>query len=419
MVSSWFTTQIRACWALTCSPTSLVSPILTTKESNTNTNQHSNSYQYSRTKDGDDRSNNNNNNKEWGENYGIGKVLSTLTSTTATSFSSWTESFLSNTSTMVARQPGSSHGSCSIPQKGRKSSRTASAAAAAIPTSRKQTFLGQQIIATTNACTGAIAATSASASAFVKKAAKKNKKNELLYPISPYDEIPIIRDLFDQLSPYSMSRSMSMSMSSSRDREQQEFRQERQDVPGRHKHRQGRNKKESRRNDRYAVHTTNTNGAGGQRQRRHQQRDGTKARAQTGSRTRTRTPAPASRNRNDAHEVPFVIQMPSTPTYSEDSELSLDECLGQYLHTEDEQRDQRSIKLTPHPSFEEDDVFDQPTALDVHHLYHASVRAEQELVWPSDEDNLSRKKNMITTKNRGSTKSATTKVRHRHRFRLV
>eukprot|EP00535_Pseudo-nitzschia_heimii_P002388 CAMPEP_0197193612 /NCGR_PEP_ID=MMETSP1423-20130617/27607_1 /TAXON_ID=476441 /ORGANISM="Pseudo-nitzschia heimii, Strain UNC1101" /LENGTH=76 /DNA_ID=CAMNT_0042646843 /DNA_START=1 /DNA_END=228 /DNA_ORIENTATION=+ len=40
---------------------------------------------------------------------------------------------------------------------------------------------------------------------------KKGKKNELLHPISPYDEIPSIRALFEKLSPTPRIRSSTIS----------------------------------------------------------------------------------------------------------------------------------------------------------------------------------------------------------------
>eukprot|EP00536_Pseudo-nitzschia_multiseries_P003725 jgi/Psemu1/252935/estExt_Genewise1Plus.C_580090 len=362
MISSWLT-QARTCWSLACGPTE--APV-TTRESYQ-------SDQHSRTNDDDSIGNNNRS-----KSYGIGKVLSTLTNSTATSFSSWTESCLPNSNTssrsnkndkdgtednnhqrnqdipiMVLRQLESNGGS--IPQHFIKPSKNASAMI-----SHKQGFSGE------------IATGLRNDSPFTKKV--KNKKNELLYPISPYDEIPTIRDLFDQLSPHPGLSSLGRG-------QQEEFRQERQDLPSRYKH--GRKQEGGKKMGHPETH--------------HQKSD--------------RTPVPVSRNRNDAHDVPVIIEMPTTPTYSEDSELSLDECLKQY---DEDERDQRS--LTPHPSFQEGNINEQPTAVDVHHIFHASIKAEQELVWPSDEDDLSAKKKMIVSKNRDNPKS---KARHRHRVRLV
>ena len=333
MISSLFT-QITHCWSLTCSPATLS----TTEE----VHQSDKS-----TNDDDDNSFSK---KRRSKSYGIGKVLSTLTSSTAVSFSSWTDSFLSNNNSssnrhrheellespmMVFRHNGSK---TSVHQQVQNSSETV----ASTSIRRKSNSIVEVV-------TGVGPASSMK---------KNTKKNELLHPISPYDEIPTIRDLFEQLSPHQG--------------QQEELRQERQDR---------------KKNYRRSVH---------------QQRD--------------RAPAPAevssnwSRSRDGAHEVPIVIEMPKTPTYSEDSELSLDECLRQY---EEDQRDQRS--LTPHPSYE-DDLNCLPTALDVHNLYHAFVMREQELTWPSDEDSVAPQKETSMTKNR---KKTTNKVRRHHRVRLV
>mmetsp|Transcript_19136 Transcript_19136/g.22139 ORF Transcript_19136/g.22139 Transcript_19136/m.22139 type:complete len:115 (+) Transcript_19136:3-347(+) len=114
-----------------------------------------------------------------------------------------------------------------------------------------------------------------------------------------------------------------------------------------------------------------------------------------------------------------MIEIPLSPVYSEDSELTMDENLWQ--NDEDDERDQRS--LTPHPSFEDELQYQSTTisATEFHHLYHASVKADQELVrWPSDENeddnDISYQKKMTMKKNRKKTKL---NPRRHYRVRLV
>jgi hypothetical protein len=176
----------------------------------------------------------------------------------------------------------------------------------------------------------------------------KVTKNELLYPISPYDEIPAIRDLFKQLSP-------SPRLDTRVQRDKKEMRQERQ--------------------DRMKMNS---------RHRGHQERDGTAPPFDV--------PISFPRSRDDPHEVPIMIEMPTTPSYSEDSELSLEECLRR---CDEDYRDQRSLK--PHPCHEHGLKYDQPTSLDVRHLHHASVKVDDELNWPSDEDSITPTKTRTMT----------------------
>jgi hypothetical protein len=208
-----------------------------------------------------------------------------------------------------------------------------------------------------------VASTGGGSSSFIEG---KETKNELLYPISPYDEIPAIRDLFKQLSP-------SPRLNYGVQRQQKEMRQERQDH--------------IKRNNRH---------------RGYQERDGTAPPFDA--------PNSFSRFRDDPHEVPIMIEMPTTHSYSEDSELSLEECLRR---CDEDYRDQRS--LTPHPCYEYELNY-QPTSLDVHHLYQASVKVDDELNWPSDEDSISpTKTGIMTEKHERNGK----KIRHCRRVRLV
>jgi len=187
------------------------------------------------------------------------------------------------------------------------------------------------------AVAAAQATISGNTSSFMKR---KIKKNELLYPISPYDEIPAIRDLFKQLSP---TPRQNLGVEGQR----KELRQERQDNVKRNYSHGGR-----------------------------QQRD------------RKSTPVDTSdyvsRFMNDAHEVPIMIEMPTTPSYSKDSELSLEE---------EDYREQDP--LTSHASCEFDFTY-QPAPLYSRHLHEASFSSD----WPSDEENALTNKTIITTKKR-------------------
>ena len=83
----------------------------------------------------------------------------------------------------------------------------------------------------------------------------------------------------------------------------------------------------------------------------------------------------------DAHQVPFIVEIPSFPTYSEDSELSLDENLLQ---------NEGDVRERDHRSYHRSGELDRhPTILSscFHLFYHASGKEDQEFCWPSDEDN--------------------------------
>lgn len=212
----------------------------------------------------------------------------------------------------------------------------------------------------TSAIVAAVAATCGGGSGFTES---KVTKNELLYPISPYDEIPAIRDLFKQLSP-------SPRLDYGVQREKKEMRQERQDhIKSNCRH------------------------------RGHQERDGTAPPFDV--------PIYFPRSRDDPHEVPIMIEMPTTPSYSEDSELSLEECLRR---CDEDYRDQRS--LTPHPCYEYGLNYYQPTPLDVHHSHHAFLKVDDEMNWPSDEDSMApTKTRSMTEKHKRNGK----KIRRCHR----
>lgn len=340
MIPSWFT-QITACWSFTC-------------ELSTEVNQ-------SKSIDNEDDSTS----KRRRKIFGTGKVLSALTRSNTTSFSSWTDSLISNSHRSNEELPimvfRKSNNRTNVYQ-GKKTKQMKSATVSRHQDGSSKEFNGVSTTVTS-----------------------KKKKNELIYPVSPYDELPTIRHLFDQLSPQTRPNSWN---------QEQELRQEQQD--GTRRHQQERQHVIRKKNDRPIGH---------------QPRD----RPPVDTITEASKLWSLSR---DAHEVPIMIEMPSSPVYSEDSELSLDENIWQ--DNDDDERDQRL--LTPHPSYE-DELHWQPstiTAMEFHHLYHASVKAEEELIWPSDEDNNnnnnSTQNKMITKKNR--TKS--TKVTQRdHRVHLV
>lgn len=163
------------------------------------------------------------------------------------------------------------------------------------------------------------------------------KKNELLYPISPYDEIPAIRDLAKKLSPEPRQDPGVL-------RESFETRQTRQEAL-RNSHRQS----------------------------LHQERD-------TGEK-KFGAPSSFPLFINDAHEVPTTIELDKKPSFSEDSGVSLDEFLrssGESYH------DGRSSTLH---LFDACDHNSQLSPFDVHPSYHAaSVDVREDMEWPSDED---------------------------------
>jgi hypothetical protein len=339
MIPSWLT-QITACCSFTCALS-------------TEVNQ-------SRSIDNEDDSTS----KKRRKSFGIGKVLSTLTGSTTTSFSSWTDTLISNSHRSNGESPimvfRKSNNRTNVHQ-GKKTRQMKSATVSRHQDGSSKEFTGVSTTITS-----------------------KKKKNELMYPVSPYDELPTIRDLFEQLSPQTRPNSRN---------QEQEPRQEQQDVNRRHQ--QERQQVIRKKNDRASGH---------------QPRD----RPPVNTITEESKIWSLSR---DAHEVPVMIEMPSSPVYSEDSELSLDENLWQ--DNDDDERDQRS--LTPHPSYE-DELHWQPstiTAMEFHHLCYASVKAEQELIWPSDEDNSnnnSTQDKMITKENR---KKSTKVTQRDHRVHLV
>ena len=191
------------------------------------------------------------------------------------------------------------------------------------------------------------------------------RKNELLYPISPYDEIPTIRDLLKQLSLEPRRVPMVQ-------RHQMEMRQTRQETIKNNYHRSG-----------------------------CQQRDATDF--------LFNAPSSSPRFTNNAHEVPTVIEMPITPSYSEDTELSLEECLR---CNDEDFRDQPSIARHPVDAY---DFNVRPVHLNVHQSRHKSAKVHRELDWPSDEDTVPPNTSVVTKRHKKNDK----KFNRRHRFQLV
>lgn len=158
------------------------------------------------------------------------------------------------------------------------------------------------------------------------------RKNELLYPLGRYDEIPVIRDL---------AKKLSLEPNRNRDiqRPRAETRQTRQDNTRRKKRHGG-----------------------------HQQRDATASSFHV---------PPSSIN--DAHEVPRMIEIPASFSFSKDSEVSFEDC---FKHNDSEDRDQSSIIPLQPNRFEFNKHY---MHFDVHHQKHF-VNDESELDCPSDED---------------------------------
>lgn len=334
MISSWLT-QITTCWSFVCSP---ASPLSTRNETS-----QSNGQSCIGSVSGNEK-------KVWSKSYGVEKVLSTITSSTAISSFSLTGIFSSinktrncsinrideEAQTMVVRQP-ESHGQTpnhldKVRRKG-------------------------------------VAPEGTGSSSFASLSYKQGeKKSELLYPVSPYDEIPVIRDLFEHLSPFTES------VHRRRDAENEPL-QEREDVASRHRE----NRKVKNRIGLLRIPRRECNYL--------------------------------TRDRNDPNEVPFVIEMPTTPTYSDDSELSLDEGIRQY---EEDQRDQHSLTL--HLSYEDDLDKYQRMARNIHNLDQASEKSELESGWPSDEEKSPHQKKTNVNK---KYRKGTQKARARHQLILV
>ncbi|KAG7340552.1 hypothetical protein IV203_024095 [Nitzschia inconspicua] len=178
-----------------------------------------------------------------------------------------------------------------------------------------------------------------------KVALKKNdvqanihrKTNQLVQAISPYDELPVMQDLFDQLSPnptvskHLEQREVPQHRTQSMTKEKQDQREQQRDPP--------------MKTSPYFEHDFYMSSYTG------------------------------------AHDVPTMIEIPRIPTKSEEeSELTLN---GTWKGSDCTADDRGPRSLTPHPSFEEV----EPTDVDFQYLFQAGMTADEEL-WPSDEERL-------------------------------
>ncbi len=175
------------------------------------------------------------------------------------------------------------------------------------------------------------------------------RKNELFHAISPYDEIPAIRDLCVKLSPEPRQDPGDLRQPSSETRQTRQTRQE-------------------------AIRNAH-------RQTVHQKRDAEEKPFDA--------PSSFAHFSNSAHEVPSTIELPILPSLSEDSELSLDEFFSR--NNDKDNRDQPSSAIH---SFDVCDIYSQLSRMDVfHQSYHASADVRGDIEWPSDEDTAPASKN--------------------------
>jgi hypothetical protein len=227
----------------------------------------------------------------------IGKVLSSIASSATTSCSSWTESytqiFQNEEETMVFKK--------AINRGGR---------------SKTAAHVDDKRGVVSNA---------------------HRKKNQLVQAVSPFDELPVIQDLFEQLSPKPKLLTPS---------EQREAPHQR---PLKDQAKKGATLEPQQR-DPPELDTVDIE------HHRYSFSD------------------------NGAHDVPTVIEIPTIPTKSEDSDLTL---ASIWRGTDNADDDRGPRTLTPHPSFEEV----EPSAVDLQYLLQAALEADKEL-WPSDEDSI-------------------------------
>ena len=225
--------------------------------------------------------------------------------------------------------------------------------------------------------------------------------NQMLYPVSPYDEMPHIRPLVQKLVPPSSVRSKSFDSSPRRNsicgQQPEEFRQ---DVDRCHRHHRYRTQQqqEGQNDDSKRNETINTRvreraearegGGGGDEPRdrpplsfnyRIQKIKNTNVSVVV-SNSRRRTSimmmtngnkdGTCSNNSNDAHTVPFMIEIPSSCLYlvsSEDySDVTIDD-------DDADARDQSVLMVQQHRlSYDDDDKL--------------MKQWKEQVIWPSDED---------------------------------
>lgn len=165
----------------------------------------------------------------------------------------------------------------------------------------------------------------------------QRKKSQLIQAVSPYDELPVMQDLVDQLSP---------PRKASKQTEQREAPQQRQQS------------------DRMTEER--------------QQRDPPMKSSSDNMKHYRYSLSPYS----CADTIPAMIEIPTIPTKSEDSEFTLDSI---WICDKDLEDARGPRSLTPHPSFEEI----EPTAAEVQYMFEAGL---QEDFWPSDEESMSKLK---------------------------
>lgn len=225
--------------------------------------------------------------------------------------------------------------------------------------------------------------------------------NQMFYPVSPYDEMPHhIRPLVQKLVPPSSVRSKSFDSSPRRNstcgQQPEEFRQ---DVDRRHRHhryrthqQQERQNDDSKRNEtintrvRERVVEVREGGGGGDEPRDRpplsfnyhiQKIKNTNVsvvvsnlRRRTSIKMMTNGNKDGSNNSNDAHTVPFMIELPSSCLYlvsSEDySDVTIDDA-------DADARDQSVLMVQQHRlSYDDDDKL--------------MKQWKEQIIWPSDED---------------------------------
>ena len=206
-------------------------------------------------------------------------LLTSIASTTTASFSSWTESYTSSITSIVQQEEEEITMVFTRDNKRRTSSSS----------SDVERHRGM----------------------FLRKVMNKN---QLTSPVSPYDELPIIQDLVEQLTPNPGSR-----------KQQLQGRTEEED------HQQPQERQQS--NDQRKK-TVRSDGRDEPEDTHHLDHD-----------------LPGY---NSAHDVPTMIAIPTHPTYSEDSDLTLDGIWKQKGDSSSSSKPTTFVRtLTPHPSFEE------------------------------------------------------------------
>jgi hypothetical protein len=180
-------------------------------------------------------------------------------------------------------------------------------------------------------------------------------RNQLLQPVSPYQELVGVRDLCGEVSSSSSSSAHSRRCLTAQSRQDRDDDAARQPVWSRRD-----NQQERRSGVAIAHHMVPSY----------------KVNARRRSPTHFRSGIAGG---NCAHGIPRMIAIPTQPTYSEDSELSL-EGLWRTGRL-------RASRLTPRSSFHD---LARPN-YNFHHLHRVSMKSSENELWPSDEDMSPRK----------------------------